>query len=106
MPNGDPKGGFFYPTLTLMMDSYNLLYIVSNISCTDGKPCSNHSIPFTSVSTSMHFKRYFVPYIMTLTCNNNADPDEIPPKVAFKLGLHFLSINLFFRYLERKRLNS
>ena len=22
MPNGDPRGGFFYPTLTLMMDPY------------------------------------------------------------------------------------
>ena len=22
MPNGDPRDGFFYPTLTLMMDSY------------------------------------------------------------------------------------
>ena len=24
MPNGDPRGGFFYPTVTLMMDSYSL----------------------------------------------------------------------------------
>ena len=24
MPNGDPRDGFFYPTLTLMIDSYNL----------------------------------------------------------------------------------
>ena len=24
MPNGDPRDGFFYPTLTLMMDSYNI----------------------------------------------------------------------------------
>ena len=23
MPNGDPLNGFFYPTLTLMIDSYN-----------------------------------------------------------------------------------
>ena len=25
MPNGEPRDGFFYPTLTLMIDSYNLL---------------------------------------------------------------------------------
>ena len=25
MPNGDPPYGFFYPSLTLMMDSYNTL---------------------------------------------------------------------------------
>ena len=25
MPNGDPQGGFFYPTLTLMIDSYSPL---------------------------------------------------------------------------------
>ena len=25
MPNGDPRDRFFYPTLTLMIDSYNLL---------------------------------------------------------------------------------
>ena len=24
MPNGDPRDGFFYPTLTLMIDSYML----------------------------------------------------------------------------------
>ena len=24
MPNGDPRGGFFYPTLTFMIDSYYL----------------------------------------------------------------------------------
>ena len=24
MPNGDPQDEFFYPTLTLMIDSYNL----------------------------------------------------------------------------------
>ena len=24
MPNGDPRDGFFYPTLTLMIDSYTL----------------------------------------------------------------------------------
>ena len=24
MPNGDPRDGFFDPTLTLMIDSYNL----------------------------------------------------------------------------------
>ena len=24
MPNGDPRDRFFYPTLTLMIDSYNL----------------------------------------------------------------------------------
>ena len=26
MPNGDPRDGFFYPTLTLMMDSYILQF--------------------------------------------------------------------------------
>ena len=25
MPNGDPRDGFFYPTLTLMMDSYIII---------------------------------------------------------------------------------
>ena len=24
MPNGDPRDGFFYPTLTLMIDSHNI----------------------------------------------------------------------------------
>ena len=24
MPNGDPRDGFFYPTLTLMIHSYNV----------------------------------------------------------------------------------
>ena len=24
MPNCDPRDGFFYPTLTLMIDSYNM----------------------------------------------------------------------------------
>ena len=28
MPNGNPRDGFFYPTLTLMIDSYNLLMIL------------------------------------------------------------------------------
>ena len=28
MPNGDPQDGFFYPTLTLMIDSYNFEFIV------------------------------------------------------------------------------
>ena len=26
IPNGDPRDGLFYPTLTLMIDSYNPLY--------------------------------------------------------------------------------
>ena len=26
MPNGDPREGFFYPTLTLMLDSYILSF--------------------------------------------------------------------------------
>ena len=26
MPNGDPRDGFFFPTLTLMMDSYILVF--------------------------------------------------------------------------------
>ena len=25
MPNGDPRDNFFYPTLTLMIDSYNIV---------------------------------------------------------------------------------
>ena len=29
MPNGDPRDGFFYPTLTLMMDSYILWFFIS-----------------------------------------------------------------------------
>ena len=29
MPNGDPRDGFFYPTLTLMINSYNPNTIVS-----------------------------------------------------------------------------
>ena len=30
MPNGDPQDGFFYPTLTVMIDSYNMtqLYVL------------------------------------------------------------------------------
>ena len=27
MPNRDPRDGFFYPTLTLMLDSYNVFQI-------------------------------------------------------------------------------
>ena len=27
MPNGDPRDGFFYPTLTLMIDSYSVICI-------------------------------------------------------------------------------
>ena len=30
MPIGDPLGGFFYPTLTLMIDSYIILWAGSN----------------------------------------------------------------------------
>ena len=26
MPNGDPRDGFFYPTLKLVIDSYNITY--------------------------------------------------------------------------------
>ena len=29
MPNGDPRDGLFYPTLTLMIDSYNFTGHVS-----------------------------------------------------------------------------
>ena len=32
MPNGDPQDGFFYPTLTLIIDSYNLSDEVEVIS--------------------------------------------------------------------------
>ena len=32
MPNGDPQDGFFYATLTLMIDSYNLTEISVCIS--------------------------------------------------------------------------
>ena len=28
MPNSDPQDGFFYPTLTLMIDSYNVAHIL------------------------------------------------------------------------------
>ena len=28
MPNGDPGDGFFYPTLTLMIDSYILCLLI------------------------------------------------------------------------------
>ena len=28
MPIGDPRDEFFYPTLTLMMDSYNLTHVI------------------------------------------------------------------------------
>ena len=31
MPNGDPRDGFFYPTLTLMIDSYNKFAINVNV---------------------------------------------------------------------------
>ena len=35
MPNGDPRDGFFYPTLTLMIDSYIMsLALSSSISST------------------------------------------------------------------------
>ena len=27
MPIGDPRDGFFYPTLTLMMDTYNIKWV-------------------------------------------------------------------------------
>ena len=32
MPNGDSQGGFFYPTLTSMLDSYVPLYYFTHIS--------------------------------------------------------------------------
>ena len=28
MPNGDPRDRFFYPTLTLMIDSYNFTHAI------------------------------------------------------------------------------
>ena len=28
MPNGDPRDGYFYPTLTLMLDSYNIARLI------------------------------------------------------------------------------
>ena len=31
MPNGDPRDRFFYPTLTLMIDSYNHMKIISDM---------------------------------------------------------------------------
>ena len=34
MPNGDPRDGFFYPTLKLMIDSYNVAY-ASGRGCED-----------------------------------------------------------------------
>ena len=30
MPNGNPLDGFSYPTLTLMMDFYNLTWVKNN----------------------------------------------------------------------------
>ena len=33
MPIGDPRDGFFYPTLTLMIDSYNIIG-----DCTETSP--------------------------------------------------------------------
>ena len=36
MPNGDPRDGLFYPTLTLMIDSYNIANII--LQCSIGWP--------------------------------------------------------------------
>ena len=36
MQNGDPRDGLFYPTLTLMMDSYNLGWLRTSRA---GVPC-------------------------------------------------------------------
>ena len=34
MPNDDPQDGFFYPNLTHMMDSYNLINVIlPRLSC-------------------------------------------------------------------------
>ena len=41
MPNGDPRDGFFYPTLTLMMDSYILQKTQSNYTV---KPIAGNSL--------------------------------------------------------------
>ena len=52
MPIGDPRDGFFYPTLTLTMDTYILL---------------SHDIPFRPVSS----ERY------TLVCAHFKDSDHL-----------------------------
>ena len=35
MPNGDPRDGFVYPTLTLMMDSYIIFHVFSIVTFED-----------------------------------------------------------------------
>ena len=35
MPNDDPRDGFFYPTLTLRIDSYRILQELSCLSCSN-----------------------------------------------------------------------
>ena len=32
MPNGDPRDGYFYPTLTLMIDSYSMALKIYNVT--------------------------------------------------------------------------
>ena len=42
MPNGDPRDGFFYSTLTLMIDSYNKVYL--DFICIVHKRASFHML--------------------------------------------------------------
>ena len=37
MPICDPRDGFFFPTLTLMMDSYILAQNADNVACSGHK---------------------------------------------------------------------
>ena len=53
MPNGDPRDRFFYPTLTLMMDSYNL----PNGGLYQGKLMSIHYSIFELPSGGLYQKQ-------------------------------------------------
>ena len=46
MPNGDPWDEFFYPTLRLMINSYNLSYFTSDLDCACGKLHVNKGLVF------------------------------------------------------------
>ena len=46
MPNGDPSDKFFYPTLRLIINSYNLSYFTSDLDCACGKLHLNKGLVF------------------------------------------------------------
>ena len=66
--NGDPRDGFFYPTLTLMIDSY----IITLFSRTRCKNIDNKNVLF-SVIHNEHVRNKTINLTLVHTCSYASD---------------------------------